>query len=84
MRKAAGSRFSARVAVAVLLAATLAGCALYDVRMRESQRAEDEQVCTVAGHKPGTNEFATCLQERQLFRMRGALSDSVAPAGASR
>jgi hypothetical protein len=76
MRKSsAGSAFLARAAVAILLAATLACCTLYDVRMRERQHAEDMQACTGSGYKPGTNEFAKCLQDHDLTRMRATLLD---------
>jgi hypothetical protein len=76
MRKSsAGSAFLAIAAVAILLAATLAGCTLYDLRMRERQHAEDVQACTGSGYKPGTNEFAKCLQDHDLTRMRATLLD---------
>jgi hypothetical protein len=75
MLKSAGIRFPARAAIAVLLAATLGGCAAYDVRMRERQQAEDEQACTGSGYKPGTNDFAKCLQDRNLVRMRTTFGD---------
>jgi hypothetical protein len=76
MRKSsAGSTFHARAAVAILLAATLAGCTVYDLRMRERQHAEDVEACTGAGFKPGTNEFAKCLQDHDLTRMRATLID---------
>jgi hypothetical protein len=73
MGKSAGSTVLARAALAVLLAATLACCTLYDVRMRERQHAEDTQACTDSGYKPGTNEFAKCLQDHDLTRMRATL-----------
>jgi len=76
MRKSsAGSAFLARATVAILLAATLAGCTLYDLRTRERQHADDVQACTGSGYKPGTNEFAKCLQDHDLTRMRATLLD---------
>jgi hypothetical protein len=60
---------AARCLIAILLTGSLAGCALYDIRRRESQRAEDEQACASSGYKPGTNQFAKCLQDRDLTRM---------------
>jgi hypothetical protein len=60
---------AARGVIAVLLTASLADCALYDIRKVESQRAEDEQSCASSGYKPGTNQFAKCLQDRDLARM---------------
>jgi hypothetical protein len=59
----------ARGAIAVLLTASLASCAVYDIKRIESQRAEDEQACASSGYKPGTNPFAECLQDRDLARM---------------
>jgi hypothetical protein len=73
--KSAGSAFLAKAAVAVLLAAMLACCTVYDVRMRERQHDEDAQACTGSGYKPGTNEFAKCLQDHDLTRMRATLLD---------
>jgi hypothetical protein len=85
MRKSAGIGFPAGAAIAVLLAATLAGCSFtpYDVMMRERQHAEDEQACTSSGNKPGTNQFAKCMQERELARMRGTFIDTRAAASSS-
>ena len=74
-KSSAGSACLARAAVAILLASTLACCAMYDVRMCERQHAEDEQACTGSGYKPGTNEFAKCLQDHDLTRMRSTLRD---------
>jgi hypothetical protein len=70
---------SVGVTIAVLMTATLAGCTAYDVSMRERQHAADEQACTSAGHKPGTNDFAKCLQDRDLMRTRATFGDSVSP-----
>jgi hypothetical protein len=75
MRKSADSRFPGRAAISILLAAILSGCAAYDVRMRERQYTEDEQACTGSGYKPGSNDFAKCLQDRNLIRMRATLSE---------
>jgi hypothetical protein len=68
----AGFPGAARGVIAVLLTASLAGCAFYEARMLEGQRAGDEQACTGAGYKPGTNEFAKCLEDHDLMRMRRA------------
>jgi hypothetical protein len=69
MRKSAGSAFLPGAAIAVLLSATLAGCTAYDLTMRERQHAEDAQACSGSGYKPGTNEFAKCLQDHDLMRI---------------
>lgn len=79
MRNPAGSGFFAGATTAVLLAATVAGCTVYDLTMRERQHAEDTQACTGAGYKPGTNEFAKCLQDHDLTRMHATVN-----AGGSR
>jgi hypothetical protein len=67
---------AARGLIAILLTGSLAGCALYDIRRRESQRAEDEQACASSGYKPGTNQFAKCLQDRDLTRTLGVRDGS--------
>jgi hypothetical protein len=64
-----------------ILSAMLAGCGTtpYDLVMSDRQHAEAEQACTGAGFKPGTNQFAKCMQDRDLARMHLAPSDSVSP-----
>jgi hypothetical protein len=66
---ATGFPGAARGVIAVMLTASLAGCVLYDIRKIESQRADDEQACASSGYKPGTNQFAKCLQDHDLMRM---------------
>ncbi len=69
MHKSAGIGFPARAAaIAALLAAALAGCTAYELATSDRLHAEDEQACTSAGRKPGTNGFAKCMQERELRR----------------
>jgi hypothetical protein len=63
---------AAKGVIVVLITALLTGCAFYQARMLERQRAEDEQACTGSGYKQGTNEFAKCLQDYDLTRMRAA------------
>jgi hypothetical protein len=58
-----------RGVIAVLLAASLAGCVLYDIGRIESQRSEDERACASSGYKPDTNQFAKCMQDHDLARM---------------
>jgi hypothetical protein len=60
---------AAKGVIAILLTASLAGCVLYDIRRIESQRSEDEEACASSGYKPGTNQFAKCMQDHDLARM---------------
>ena len=66
---------------AAILSAPLAGCGStpYDFVMNDRQHAQDEQACAGAGFKPGTNEFAKCMQDPDLARMDLKPSDSVSP-----
>jgi hypothetical protein len=66
---------------AVVLSATLTGCGTtpYDVAMSDRQRVEAEQICATAGFKPGTNQFAKCMQDHDLARMHVTPSDNVSP-----
>jgi hypothetical protein len=72
----AGLLAAARGMVVVLLTALLSGCAYYQARMLDRQRAEDEQACKDAGFRPSTNEFAKCLQDHDLTRIRAASTKS--------
>lgn len=67
---------------AVSLAIVLGGCGTtpYDVMKNERQHAESEQACTAAGFRPGTNQFAICMQDRNaLVHMPVTSSDIVSP-----
>ncbi len=72
--------FLAAIGVAIL-SAMLGGCGTtpYDLAMSDQQRTEAEQACTGAGFKRGTNQFVTCMQDRDLARMHLAPNDSVSP-----
>jgi hypothetical protein len=72
----ARSSAAARGVAVVLLAALLSGCVYYQARMLDRQRAEDEEACKGAGFRPGTNEFAKCLQDHDLARMRAVSTRS--------
>jgi hypothetical protein len=72
----AGFPGAARGVVAIILIASLGGCALYDIRRTESQRVEDERACASSGYKPETNQFAKCLQDHDLARMPTVKSDN--------
>lgn len=49
--------------LSVLALLLLAGCV-----SPEQLRAEDEAACTGYGFRPGTTDFATCLQNESLAR----------------
>jgi hypothetical protein len=69
------------VIVAAILSAPLAGCGStpYDLLMSDRQHAQDEQACTGAGFKPGTNQFAKCMQDHDIARMDLKASNTVSP-----
>jgi hypothetical protein len=75
---AIGSIFprAAKGVIAVLLTASVAACAVYDIRTTERLRAEDEQACVGSGYKPGTNQLAKCLQDHNLMRMPTTRSEN--------
>jgi hypothetical protein len=52
-----------RVASALIAVLVLAGCA-----SPEELRQRDEAACTSYGFKPGTPDFAACLQREDLAR----------------
>jgi hypothetical protein len=52
-----------RILIPVLLLAALAGCVT-----AEDLRRQDEAQCTSYGFKPGTPDFAACLQRENLAR----------------
>jgi hypothetical protein len=66
---------------AAVISVVLAGCGStpYDLVRRDRQHSEDERLCAGAGFKPGSNQFATCMQDQDLARMRPTTSDSVSP-----
>lgn len=66
---------------AAVLSALLAGCGTtpYDLAMNDRRHAQDEQACAGAGVKPGTNQFAKCMQDRNLARMDLSPSSAVSP-----
>lgn len=66
---------------AAILSAMLAGCGTtpYDLMINDRQHAQDEQSCTAAGFKPGTNLFAKCMQDHGLARMDLKPSSTVSP-----
>jgi hypothetical protein len=66
---------------AAILSAALMGCGStpYDLVMSDRQRAEAEKACTGAGFRPGTNQFARCLQDRSVTRTHITPDDNVSP-----
>ena len=52
-----------RLIAAVGLCALVGGCVSL-----EELRAQDEAACTGYGFRPGTDDFATCLQRESLAR----------------
>jgi len=56
-----------RLALAAMMLIGLAACV-----SPEDLRRADEAACTSFGFKPGTPEFATCLQRESLARRYGA------------
>jgi hypothetical protein len=66
---------------AAILSVTLTSCGTtpYDLVMSDRQHAEAEQACTGAGFKPGTNQFAKCMQEHDLARMHLMPGDNASP-----
>jgi hypothetical protein len=64
-----------------ILSAPLAGCGStpYDLVMSDRQHAQDEQACAGASFKPGTNQYAKCMQDHDLARMDLKPSNTVSP-----
>ena len=63
----AEDRMARRIVFAALSVATLVGCV-----SPAELRKEDEAACMSFGFKPGTNEFASCLQRESLARRYGS------------
>ena len=57
--------FLAAAAASLLIALGGCGTTPFDVMKSERQHAEAEQACTSAGLHPGTNQFATCMQDHK-------------------
>ncbi len=53
--------------MALLMLLSLAAC-----QSAEELRAQDESVCASYGFKPGTTDFANCLQRESLARRYAA------------
>ncbi|MDE2227796.1 MAG: hypothetical protein KGL11_01990 [Alphaproteobacteria bacterium] len=60
-------RAALRLAAAIAALATLAGCV-----SAAELRQQDENQCAGYGFKPGTDAFASCLQQEELARRYGA------------
>lgn len=75
-------RTSFLAAAAASLLVVLGGCGTtpYDIMKSERQHAEAEHACSSAGLHPGTNQFATCMQDRTtVMRAPVTPSDVVSP-----
>ncbi|HZB90541.1 MAG TPA: hypothetical protein VE397_03805 [Stellaceae bacterium] len=66
----------ARAALLLALLAPLAACVTPD-----ELRQQDQATCAGYGFKPGTNDFANCLQRESLARRYGTLPWDAGPYG---
>ena len=60
--------------VELVLASSLVLLAVTACTSPEELRRQDEAACASYGFKPGTPEFATCLQRENIARRYGASS----------
>lgn len=60
--------------VVLVLASSLVLLGVAACASPEELRRQDEAACTSYGFKPGTPEFATCLQRESIARRYGASS----------
>ena len=60
--------------VGLVLASSLVLLAVTACASPEELRRQDEAACASYGFKPGTPEFATCLQRESIARRYGAAS----------